>query len=318
MIHKSDFVSWLLEAQTPSIRYLALRDLLEVPAGDERLSGTRQAIMNDGPIPAILARQTETGEWGGDRSYYTPKYTSSHWSMLLLRELETDPQDARFQRGAAFMLDRLQEGLQKALDEDQRGWSCFWGNLLHYAVYAGKGDDPRVQMLVDYAVRDLSDEHCRCRYNDGHACAWGVVRTLWGLAALRPAQRTPAVQAAIDHALPFLLEQFSLLDANYPMPDNGKINPLWFTLNFPLFYQADILFTLRVLAQLGALSHPGAQPALDWLEARRAKNGRWKGSSPYRGRTWRALGDHEETDRWASLHAALILKQAGRLAVEAA
>lgn len=316
-MNNADLLSWLLEAQTPSIRYLTLRDLLDLPTDDPPVRAARQAIMNDGPAPAILARQTETGEWSGDRSYYTPKYTSSHWSMMLLRELEADSQDARFQRGAAFMLDRLQEGLQKALDEDQRGWSCFWGNLLQYAVYAGKGDDARVDALVRYAVRDLTDEHCRCRYNDGYACAWGVVRTLWGLAALSPAQRTPEVQAAVDHALPFLLERFSLLDANYPVPDDGKINPLWFRLNFPLFYQADILFTLRVLALLGALAHRGVQPALDWLEARRTKDGRWRGASPYRGHTWRALGDHEETDRWASLHAALILKQAGRLAVDA-
>ncbi len=63
----------------------------------------------------------------------------------------------------------------------------------------------------------------------------------------------------------------------------------WFRLNFPLFYSADILFTLRGLQELGALEHPRAQEALDWLRARRNARGVWRGASPYRRRTWPAL-----------------------------
>ncbi len=107
----------------------------------------------------------------------------------------------------------------------------------------------------------------------------------------------------------FLLDTYRLVDANYPTPDNGKIHSLWTKVSFPLFYQVDILFTLRVLAELDALDRPGAQPALQWLAAQR-QNGRWRGGNPYRARTWRALGDREETDRWVSLYAAGILKQA--------
>ncbi len=84
-------------------------------------------------------------------------------------------------------------------------------------------------------------------------------------------------------------------------------------LNFPLFYQTDVLFALRVLDDLGALDRPGAQPALTWLAERRQKNGRWRGSSPFRQRTWRELGGREETDRWVSLQSAQLLQRAGRL-----
>lgn len=71
--------------------------------------------------------------------------------------------------------------------------------------------------------------------------------------------------------------------------------------------------TLRTLAEFDALDHPGAQVALDRLAGQRGKNGRWRGSSPYRSRTWAALGDAEETQRWITLQAAHMLKQAGRL-----
>lgn len=71
----------------------------------------------------------------------------------------------------------------------------------------------------------------------------------------------------------------------------------------------DILFTLRVLAELDALDQPGAQPGLAWLAERRQQNGRWRGGSPYRQRTWREMGDSAETNRWITLHAACILKK---------
>ena len=102
------------------------------------------------------------------------------------------------------------------------------------------------------------------------------------------------------------------MEANYPTPQGGSIHSLWSRLNFPLFYQADISLVLRALADLGKLDHPGAADALDWLRERRSSKGSWRGASPYRQRTW-DLGEREETDRWVSLHASLVLQAAGAL-----
>ncbi len=300
-----DLIDWLLSAKTPSIRYLTARDLLCLSDNDSYMNLARQAIMSDGPIPAILAKQTRSGQWANEHSYYTPKYVSTHWSLTLLTELCVHPDDMRFQRGVGYMLaTTLRHNLKI---------TCFWGNLLRYAVYAGRGDDSRVQLIVQQIIKDITDGYCRCQYNGGYSCAWGVVRGLWGLAALPNRQGRVDIQAAIDQALHFLLDSFNLIDANYPIRDNGKVHPMWFKLNFPLFYQVDILFTLRVLAELGALNHPNAAAALDWLEAQRLPDGRWSGSSPFRQRTWREMGDRTETDRWVSLQSAVILQHAGRL-----
>lgn len=300
---------WLLSAQTPTIRYLTGRNLLNLSDTDPQVIAARQAIMTEGPVPAIFARQTATGHWANEHSYYTPKYLSTHWSLLLLTELCVDPTDERFQRGVDYMLSTTANEMRRLLETQGRGFSCFWGNLLRYALCAGYTDDPRVQALIEYAVRDITDEHCRCRHNGGHSCAWGLVHMVWGLAALTPECRSADVQSAIQSALVFLLDSFSLVEANYPTSDQGKIHPLWFSLNFPLFYQADILFTLRVLSELNALNHPKATAALDWLAARRQTDGRWRGSNPFRPRIERELRDAAETARWVSLQAAVILNQ---------
>jgi len=308
---ENEFTTWLMNADTPSIRYRTLVDLFSLSADETRVTQARQAIMKSGPVPAILSDQSETGKWNGERSYYTPKYTSTHWSLMLLAELGVDGHDSRFQRGVHYMLNTTADELCQQLATGATGASCFWGNLLRYALLSDSIENARIEKLISFAAMALRDGPCRCRHNGGCACAWGAVRVLWGLAAFPKSHRSRETSAAIDQGVEFLLDSFSLVEANYP--SNGKVNSLWFKLNFPLFYQVDILFTLRILDELDMLDHPGAQSALDWLEQRRDRNGRWKGSSPFRKRTWRELGKREETDRWVSFHAYRALQHAGRI-----
>ncbi len=308
---KSHFMTWLLSSSIPSIRYLALTRLLELPETDEEVSAAREAIMTSGPAPAIMAKQTHSGRWANEHSYYTPKYISSHWSMLLLTELAVDGSDPRFRQGVEFMLGdtqaRLEMMIETIREEENPGWSCFWGNLLRYAVHGGYANDPRTEKIVHFLVRDLQDDS-PCIYNSGLPCAWGSARTLWGLAALPPEHHTPEVKAAIQKALVFLLDKYSLEKGDYPT--DGKPHAHWGRTNFPLFYQADILFVLRVLAELDALDHPGAQSALDWLVTQRYRNGRWRGTNPYNKRTWVMSADNEDIKRWVSVQAATVMKQA--------
>jgi hypothetical protein len=307
----STLIDWLLEAQTPSIRYLALSRLLGLGEAHPAVQAARLAMQAGGPIPAILAKQSEIGAWRGEKSYYTPKYTSAHWSMLLLAELAADPEDARVKIGAAHMLEATQPGLEQRLEKGVHGWTCLWANILRYTVHAGLAQDNRVEAVIAALLLDGLKFDWRCPYNDERPCAWGAARAIWGLAALPPELRSPEVQAVLESAIHFLVEEHSLVQANYPTPEGGHIHEVWARLNFPLFYQADILFVLRALADTKALGHPGAQDALDWLARRRRPDGHWSGASPFRQRTWRAIGDRGETDRWVSLQAAMTLKQAG-------
>lgn len=298
--------SWLLAAHTPSIRYLALRRLLGRPKLDPEVQAAWQEMHQAGPIPDILAGQTRAGNWAGERSYYTPKYVSTHWSMLLLAELAADGSDPHLQRGAAYMLAETREELERALECELHGMSCFWGNLLRYAVHSGCAGDTRLQSLLVYLARDAANGWS-CPINDNLPCAWGAARALFGLAALPARYRSPLVEKAIAGGLAFLLEGGSLVTGGYPA---RRVHSLWRRLNFPLFYQADVLFILRVLGELGELDHPQVRPALEWLAGRRQPNGHWRGASPFRRRTWPGWADREETDRWVSLQAAIVLRPA--------
>lgn len=308
-MQESDFTQWLLNAQTPSIRYLTLTGLLGYPDRDTRVRTAKREMKSDGPLPAILKKQTRIGSWPGEQSYYTPKYTSTHWTMVLLAELATDRRNASMRRGAIYMLGETWERLQERLETKEHGFTCFWANMMRYALHSRLDDDPRLRGILEAIVHDATNAEWRCEYNDERPCAWGAARALWGLAALPDHLKAhEEVIDSIQSGLKFLLEDHNLRKANYPKPKKGKTHPMWFRLNFPLFYQADTLFVLRTLNELNVLDHHGAGDAIEWLIERRNKNGRWRGASPFRQRTWKEIGDRKETDRWVSLHAAIVLE----------
>lgn len=309
-------IDWLQASGVPTVRYLTHIRLLDRRIDDPVLVEARAAIMSEGPVPAILAAQTPEGHWHTARSYYSPKYTASHWSMMLLADLHADPTDERVRRGAGYMLTRLEDTELDRTGDRAGHWACFWGHLLRYVVTFGYADDPRVDRIIQRLVDAAGPAHWRCTYNSGLSCAWGAIPALRALAVLPADRRTPATDAAIAQGLSFLLDQYSLADASYPA--DHRPHKLWHKLNMPLFYQSDILIALRLAADLGALDHPGAQVALDWLADQRQPDGRWRGVRPYTSRTYAEVApDTEEASRWVTLYAADVLKRAERLAVPA-
>jgi hypothetical protein len=296
-------IAWLLESPTPSIRYLTLTGVLGKPENDPEVQTARLSIASESPVSHILEKQAPEGYWQYARHYYSPKYRSSHWSMLLLSELGLDPKHPAMQQGAAFM--------QACFEDDKRlqntqppYWGCLWGNALRYHLYAGNPHEEFIQRMLDFVVSDLQ-QLSRCRYNDGLPCAWGVVRDLYGLALLPAEKRSTQINEAILEGLKFMLEDFDLLAADYPHIE--KIHPTWSKLSFPLFYQADVPFVLRVAKELGALHYPQAQSGLKWLADQRHQNGTWSGGSPYRQRTWPILARGDVVNRWITLQAMRVL-----------
>jgi hypothetical protein len=307
------FIQWLLGSSIATIRYQTRTQLLGLPVNDPAVLKDYQSIQDDGAVPAILDRQTAPGQWPYINHFYTPKYVSTHWSLMLLEELKVDPHNERFQAGAKYMLAATHKDILSRLSSGNHGWTCLWGNIIRYELYAQRWEDERLQSMLELTASSLEKHHCQCQYNSDNPCSWGAARGLWALAAIPQQQRSIRVENAIQQGVDFLLASLNQYLQQKPIHPGEKTNPLWRKLSFPIFYHADILFVLRVLAELNNLQHPQAQPALTWLQNLRKPNGQWRGSSPFRQRTWPEMGAPEETSRWVSLQAAAILHQAGRL-----
>ena len=304
MQSREELIETLQQADTPSIRLFVLTRLKGSPQNDPQVVQEQARVIAHEPVHSILKAQHPEGYWVWDHSHYTPKFKATHWSMQLLTELGLSGSHPAMQAGALHMRERMQRGLTNHFQEEEIGFSCFWGNFLRYQLHCEQFEEPNIQKVISLLIREIEKDGA-CRYNFDKPCAWGLIRGMWGLAAIPSTKRTPQVQHAIQHGLEFILERYSLLKADYPYQE--KIHRSWFSLNFPIFYNSDILFTLRVLDELDALDHPAAHQALDWLRSKQLKSGLWRGACPARNRTYAFTAGQDTVDTWATLHALTVL-----------
>ena len=300
----NETTAWLLDSQTPSIRYLTMTKLLGKKETDPEAIAARRSISHSDPVKKILEAQNADGSWVQPKHIYSPKYRSSHWTMLLLSELAADPQEGRMRNGSDFMQSWVQGNMPEYLRRTEAGFGCFWGNWLRYQLYCGKSSDTFSGEVIRFVCDDI-ERKGRCRYNGDLPCAWSVARGLYGLALLPESLRDSAVKSAIRVGLHFLLDEHNLNQADYPAEE--KPHELWFKLSFPLFYHTDKLFVLRVLKEHHALDHPNAKKATEWLVEKRGKSGAWHGGSPFASRTRPFLAKPDTVDRWITLHALNVL-----------
>lgn len=304
---ENPLIDWLLESPSATIRYKTMRELVDLPSDHSDCQAAYAKIQTTGAVPAILNQQVESGQWKYSQHYYTPKFTSTHWSMMLLEELLCDPNEPRFQAAIDFMLSASQKEVEKY---QNRGFNCLWGNIIRYCVYGGKLSDPRLQFMIDLTAKSLLTDKCKCDWNWQMPCVWGAARSIWGLISIPETDRSSLIKDAIQTGLEFVLENGNLIIDNQPSNTEKKTHQNWYKLNFPLFYQADVLFVLNLVNELDQLDHPQAVNLINWLESKQKPNGRWLGSSPFRQRTYKELGGPEETTRWVTLQATSILKKA--------
>jgi hypothetical protein len=296
----SDVIPWLMERDAPSVRYWTLTRLLDRAEDEDEVVEARRAIMESGPAVEILSHYTEDGRWEGERDYYTYKYTSTHWQLFLLAELAANGEDDRIAAACQRMIEDVSR------EERTTIWPCFHGNLIGYLHALGHVENERVRKFeAELAQAGAAGKWC-CDINGDLPCAWGAARALWGFGQMPSDERDGAVQEAVESGVRFL-GRFKLREGNYP--SSGARHKLWDQVSFPLFYQSDVLFALRALADVGQLGAKSTfRKAVDWLVDRCAGDWRWNGASPYNSRMWTSLEKHRRPSKWVTWQALYVIK----------
>jgi len=317
-------LEWLLEANNPSARYLALAGILDRPLDrppddpedDPETAAARAAIPTQRQARAILNAQWPEGYWMHPDVGYSPKYKASVWQVIFLAQLGM-PRTQATDRACGYLLDnaRLPNGLFTA-DKTARGAiPCLSGNLLRAMRQLGCVDprlDESTEALAQAAVRDGFRCWCNARpraarMRDGLPCAWGAVKALGAFAELSAGQRPPAVQSAVEGGVALLLSG-DLASGGYPAP--GPPSPLWRKLGFPLAYASDLLEALEVLLRLGVGCQPGLRAAVGLVVSKRDGAGRWALEyTPHN--TWSSFGPVGRPNKWVTLRALRVLKAWG-------
>lgn len=327
----ADPLEWLLHEETPGVRHLALRQLLDLPGDAPQVREAQAAAMRSDPIAAILNAQESDGYWVKPGPGYTPKYQGTVWSLMFLDQMGADSADPRIQAACAYALAHTQTstggfaswegGAREEAPPPSLALHCLNGNLLRALIGFGWLDDERVQRAIDWQARAITGEDdaryyrsgttgpgFRCNANEGLPCAWGAIKALLALARIPASRREPRVERAIAQGAAFLLS-VDPVSAAYPAGyGNTEPSPLWFKLGFPLGYTSDLLQLLQTLCRLGYAREPAVVSGAAWLLDKRAPSGRWLNEAPPRGKMWVEVDTKGAESKWVTLAACSVLK----------
>lgn len=334
---QEDALTWLLEPDSPGVRYLALRDLLRLPTDDSELRAARQAAHAEGPIAAVLAQMDPAGYWVTPGPGYNPKYRSTVWSIILLAQLGASiAEDERVAVACRYLLKHaLTPGGQFTATGAPSGTaSCLQGNLCWALLRLGCDLAP-LEPVMEWIARSITGEGVAprsargapvryyagtcgpgfaCGANNQLPCAWGAVKLMLALSAWPAERRTPLIVRAIDRGVDFLLGTDPACAA-YPSGYSAKPSRSWWKFGFPVFYITDVLQIVEALAALGYGADPRLSAALALIRGKRDRQGRWPLEYEYTGKTWVDVGDRGQPNKWVTLRALGALEAAAHFVV---
>jgi hypothetical protein len=260
-----EVIDWLLEEEQPIVRYYALLDLLDQPPNDSLAKQIYSEIPKRGWASNILRTQKPGGYWEERKSLYRPKYTSTNWMALILSDFGLTKENLRIRKAAdLFFADWLSFREKDNIFHEE---VCVVGNTARMLTSFGYGDDQRVKKLFDRLLEDQKEDGgWHCWESRGTLDCW---EALAAFAALPKAKRTRRINRSIERGVEFYLERRLIHEGK------KKYRP-WFRFHYPNHYYYDVLVGLDVITKLGYGSDRRLAPALELLNKKRRKDGRWE------------------------------------------
>jgi hypothetical protein len=232
-------VEWILDSD-PSIRWQVMRDLTDEP--DDVVAAERSRVASEGWGARLLGLQAPDGQWGGGT--YRPYWTSTYFTLLLLRDLGVDPTGEEARRAAALV--RAKVTWQGMLPEDaawhgRRFFSgevepCINGMVLALGAYFGESSEEVLERLLD---EQLDDGGWNCEAPPSVRSSFHT--TICVLEGLLEYQRAKGATAAVTEARArgqeYLLERRMFRS----LSSGQVINRDWTLFSFPTGWHYDVL-----------------------------------------------------------------------------
>jgi hypothetical protein len=304
---KSDsVVDWLLQGD-PSVRWQVHADLLD--SGKETIQKERIKIANEGWGAKLLELQDEAGTWA--KALYSPKWTSTTYTLLLLRRLGLDPDNKQAQKGCNIL---LEEGFSK--DGGINYWqrysnqseTCVTGLTLSILAYFNVKDQ-RLAEIAEHLLRAQMDDggwNCRRPYGATHSSFHTTLIVLEGFREYlqKFQEHSKGVLKARDRAVEFLLQH-----RLYKSHRTGRIvKPQMTQFCFPPRWKYDVMTVLDYLRSENIPRDERMQDAVELVISRRKKDGKWLLPSPHPGRIFFELEKAGEPSRMNTLRGLRILR----------
>jgi hypothetical protein len=306
-------MSWLLHGDV-SIQLQARRDLLGEPP--IQLLTLQRRIWSEGWGGRFLSLQRPDGHWG--RGFYQPKWTSTHYTLLDLRNLEPprDQPNVRFIIGKILTEMTGPDGgiyfSPTFLRENRPTDVCVNGMFLNVAAYF-RVTGRRLREIADLLLASRMDDlgwNCEQWAGATHSSMHTTISVLEGLSAFAEAEpdyRAKDLAQAVEAGAEFLLEHHLFQSHR----TGETIDKRFLMLSFPCRWKYDILRALDWFARTGRPRDPRLQAALDILAQKQRADSAWPLQHKHPGEVHFDMEATGERSRWNTLRAARVLAAYG-------
>jgi hypothetical protein len=318
-----DVIEWLMDSD-PAIRWQVMRDLIQAP--DQDVAVERARVAREGWGARLLAIQREDGHWDkGTPARLTsaeainwwkslpparqgtlfPEWTSTAWSLMLLRAFGLDPATAE----AREAVRRVRE--QVAWEHDGQAFfagevePCINGKVVALGAYFGEGVDGVVERLLG---EQMADGGWNCEQENGstRGSFHSTTDVLDGLLEYeRAAGSPPEVSSARLRGQEYLLDRrlFRRLSTG------GVIDPAFTQFSYPTYWHFDVLRGLDYLRAAGAVPDGRMSEAIDLVKSKQDADGLWPLENPHPGAMHFAMDEGVgKPSRWNTLRALRVLR----------
>ena len=265
-------VDWLLEPDQPSIRYLALTQLLGRKGSDSEVREAKARIPKAGWVANELARRNPGGWWARDGHPKMPEYISTNYTLVALSDLGATREIPEVQASCEYWMKRspLNGGGVGGMSNGH-GHACYTGNMARALIRFGYGDDPQVRKALEWLVLTAHLKGGWTCWNYRDAPATGRTLDSWeplsAFAVYPKSKWTKAMTDCVERGAEFYLEK--------ELHKQGARYEPWYRFHWPVHYRYDVLVGLDVLTALGYGDDKRLGYALDLLKEKRRKDGRW-------------------------------------------
>ena len=296
-------LEWLLAGDV-AVQFAARRDLLH--RVDPRL---QERISEEGYGAALLAARGAGGHGGS--GFYQPKWTSSHYTLLELKNLGLVPTNPLARETVTLILDE-EKGRDGGLNPSRtipQSDACVNGMAIGYAAYFGAAQDDLASVVDFLLAQRLPDGGFNCRFNRSgarHSSVHTTVSVIEGITEYERRgyhYRLDELASARATAAEFLLRHHLYRSERTGTPMNAEFTRL----HHPARWHFDILRGLDALRDADVPHDPRMDDALSVLRDRRADDGRWVANQAYHGATHVRLTPVGRPDPWVTVIALRVL-----------
>ena len=315
-------IEWLMDAD-PAIRWQVMRDLTDAPPS--AIAAERGRIAHEGWGARLLALQREDGQWDGGEPEFSsekalnwwrsmppgrkgtlfPEWTSTTWSLTLLRAFGIDPNSAEARRAVGRVRDQVSWEHDGERYFDGEVEPCINGRTVALGAYFGQD----VRRIVDRLLTEqMEDGGWNCEQENGSTRGSfnSTIEVLEGLLEFeRATGGSPEVRDARLRGHEYLLERHMLRR----LSTGELIDPAFTKFSYPTYWHYDVLRGLEHLRAAGVVPDDRVTEAIELIESKRGPDGRWPLENPHPGRLYFEMDVGEgRPSRWNTLRAMRVLR----------